>query len=208
MEQALAAGAVLGLAAGLSPGPLLALVLAQTLRHGFIEGAKTAAAPLVTDIPIILLSLVVVGEAARLFLLLPVIGSIGGVYVLYLGWSTLRGQAPEVDEGAPPAPRSLIRGTLVNALSPHPWLFWLTVGGPTMVRARGSGLAAPIAFTTLFLALLVGSKVVLAALVARFRTALSGRAYPWTLRVLGLLLGLFGLGLLWESGQAFRDALR
>jgi hypothetical protein len=34
MITALASGAFLGLSCGLAPGPLLALVLAQTLRHG------------------------------------------------------------------------------------------------------------------------------------------------------------------------------
>ena len=27
----------------------------------------------------------------------------------------------------------LRRSALVNALSPHPWLFWITVGGPLLV---------------------------------------------------------------------------
>ena len=29
--------------------------------------------------------------------------------------------------------RSLLQGATVNALSPHPWLFWATVGGPRCV---------------------------------------------------------------------------
>jgi threonine/homoserine/homoserine lactone efflux protein len=47
MMTALASGAFLGLACGLAPGPLLALLLAQTLRHGPREGCKVALAPLV-----------------------------------------------------------------------------------------------------------------------------------------------------------------
>ena len=46
-------GVVFGLAAGLMPGPLLALVIQQTLRHGPGEGIKVAAAPLLTDLPIV-----------------------------------------------------------------------------------------------------------------------------------------------------------
>ncbi|MDH3383440.1 MAG: LysE family translocator, partial [Deltaproteobacteria bacterium] len=52
----LGAGIVLGLSAGFSPGPLLAMVLSQTIRHGAREGIKIAAAPLLTDLPIILVS--------------------------------------------------------------------------------------------------------------------------------------------------------
>jgi threonine/homoserine/homoserine lactone efflux protein len=40
MMTALVSGVLLGLCCGLAPGPLLALVLAQTLRHGAREGCK------------------------------------------------------------------------------------------------------------------------------------------------------------------------
>jgi len=58
MITALASGAFLGLSCGLAPGPLLALLLAQTLRHGPREGCKIALTPLVTDAPIIVVALV------------------------------------------------------------------------------------------------------------------------------------------------------
>ena len=46
MIALLTAAAVYGLSAGFSPGPLLALVIAQTIRFGFREGARAAMAPL------------------------------------------------------------------------------------------------------------------------------------------------------------------
>jgi len=52
----LSAGVGLGLYAGFSPGPLLALIIAQTIRHGPKEGVKVAFAPIITDFPIILIS--------------------------------------------------------------------------------------------------------------------------------------------------------
>jgi threonine/homoserine/homoserine lactone efflux protein len=42
----------------LAPGLLLALLLAQTLRHGPREGCKIALSPLATDAPIIVVALV------------------------------------------------------------------------------------------------------------------------------------------------------
>jgi hypothetical protein len=57
MITALASGAFLGLSCGLAPGPLLALLLAQTLRHGPREGCKIALTPLVTTAPIIVVAL-------------------------------------------------------------------------------------------------------------------------------------------------------
>jgi threonine/homoserine/homoserine lactone efflux protein len=36
-------------------------------------------------------------------------------------------------------PKSLTKGILANALSPHPYLFWLSVGAPTMSKAISVG---------------------------------------------------------------------
>jgi threonine/homoserine/homoserine lactone efflux protein len=77
MMTALATGAFLGLSGGLAPGPLLALVLAQTLRHGPREGCKIVLTPLVTDAPIILLALALATTLAELRPLLGVVSIAG-----------------------------------------------------------------------------------------------------------------------------------
>lgn len=66
MLAALASGVLLGFSAGLSPGPMLALVLAQTLNHGPREGCKVALTPLVTDPPIILAAVALASRLADL----------------------------------------------------------------------------------------------------------------------------------------------
>ncbi|WP_243684857.1 hypothetical protein [Methanosarcina barkeri] len=50
----LALGSFLGLAAGTSPGPLLAVTISETLQYGKWEGIKVAVSPLITDLPIVL----------------------------------------------------------------------------------------------------------------------------------------------------------
>src|SRR3990172_7981547 len=90
MLSFLSAGIVLGLSAGFSPGPLLALVISQTLQHGIKEGVKVAVAPLLTDFPIMLLSLLVM---TRLVNFRPVLGGIsliGGLFVLKLAYESIR----------------------------------------------------------------------------------------------------------------------
>ena len=66
MKTVLASGVLLGFSAGLSPGPMLALTLAQMLRHGSREGCKIALTPLVTDPPIIPVTLVLALKLAEL----------------------------------------------------------------------------------------------------------------------------------------------
>ena len=85
---ALLAGATLGVPSGLAPGPLLTLVIAQTLRHGAREGAVIAAAPLLTDLPVILAGLFLLGALQDATWLFGAISLVGGGYVLLLAWET------------------------------------------------------------------------------------------------------------------------
>ena len=90
---------------------------------------------------------------------------------------------------------------LVNALSPHPYLFWLFVGAPIMTKAMNLNAVAPLAFIAGFYTLLVGSKVLLAVLVGKSKSFLTGNIYIYTMRFLGLVLCILGFFL-------FQDGLR
>jgi len=87
----------------------------------------------------------------------------------------------------------------VNVLSPHPWVFWLTAGGPLLVAAWRRGPAVGIAFVAGFYALLVGSKVVIAFLVARAGRRLGETARRRLVWTGGALLVVGGALLLWQA---------
>ena len=198
MIMAFASGVLLGLSCGLTPGPLLALLLAQTLRYGAREGCKVALTPLATDAPIILVALVLAAKLAELRPLLGVVSIAGGAFVLYLAWDSfvparLDAEAPEEP------PRSWLKGILTNLLSPHPWLFWLTVGAAILAKAIAQNWLVAAALLFGFYLLLVGSKVLIALLAARSRGFLAGRPYRAVMRVLAVLLALFAL-LLFREG--------
>jgi threonine/homoserine/homoserine lactone efflux protein len=113
MMTALASGVLLGLSCGPAPGPLLALVLAQTLRHGAREGCKIALTPLVTDAPIILVALALASKLAELRSLLGIVSIAGGAFVLYLAWDSFR--PARLDAEAPAErPRSRLKGILTT----------------------------------------------------------------------------------------------
>jgi threonine/homoserine/homoserine lactone efflux protein len=197
--ELLATGALLGLAAGFAPGPLMALVLAQALRYGTREGMKVAAAPLITDLPIVVLATALVAFAAGVAdWILGAIALAGAAFVAWLGLESIR--TTGIEAGRPDdAPRSWTRGAVVNALSPHPYLFWVTVGAPVLVRAAGEGPLAAAAFLAAFYACLVGAKVALAAIAGASGGRLRGGAYRAVMVVLGGLLLLFAARLAWEG---------
>lgn len=184
----LLSGLSLGLAAGLSPGPMFALVVSQTLRHGLREGVRVSFAPLLSDLPIVLLSLYAVSRLASFSSALAWLGILGALFVAWLGFDSLRAARLHPGAAAPPPapPRSLSKAVAVNLLNPHVYLFWTAVGAPLLLKgARQTAAAAP-AFLAAFYASLIGSKILLALLISRSRRILDGPA----LRLVHLLLAL------------------
>lgn len=186
------AAIILGLSSGIAPGPLLALVIAQTIRYGTREGIKVAIAPLITDAPIIAISVFIVSRFAGAGSVLGVISIAGGLFVLYLAWETSRAHHPSADI-ANARVESLGRGIAVNALSPHPYIFWITVGSPIIIRSYRENPAWAILFVVSFLICLTGAKVLVAYLVGRSKKILTGKAYRLIMGSLGLALFVFAI---------------
>jgi threonine/homoserine/homoserine lactone efflux protein len=187
----LTAGSILGLSAGFAPGPLLALVVSETLQHDIKAGVKVALAPMLTDLPIILLTLFVLARLVRFHVVLGVVSVIGACFIFYLGMKNITTRGGDIAENRG-SRRSLQKGILVNALSPHPYLFWFTVGGPTTIKAMELNMAAAASFVLSFYILLVGSKIVLAMLVGKSRSFLQGNTYINIMRLLGIILLILG----------------
>jgi threonine/homoserine/homoserine lactone efflux protein len=197
MLSYLAQGTLFGLAAGFAPGPLLALVVSETLRYGTGAGVRAALAPLASDLPIVVVTLFLLSRFSHLEAVLGGLTIAGAFFVFYLGWENLRCPGDDSADRHGHAPSSSFRkGVAVNALSPHPYLFWFSVGGPITMRAYGGGFLDAAAFVVPFYFFLVGTKVALAVAVGRSRNFLRGRAYITVMRGLGLLLCLLALLLL------------
>jgi threonine/homoserine/homoserine lactone efflux protein len=189
-----------GFTAGISPGPLLTLVITATLERGFGAGLRVALAPFLTDLPIIVLTLLFLQTLPPIFLAL--ISAGGGLFVLYLGVETIRHAATArlaVTSVPGVMTQDLWRGTLVNLFSPHPWLFWLGVGGPLVSDLVRASWTQGALFLLGFYGLLVGSKIAIAAGIAGGRRYLSEGWYRRILLFSGGLLGLLGIGLLVDA---------
>ena len=198
--DALALGLSIGLAAGVSPGPLLALVLTETLRSGWRTGAAAACAPLLSDAIVVTGVLLVLQHLPKGAL--GVVGVCGGVFVVWSGVTTCReARTAEVRMGsAPPGAllQALRRAAVVNLLSPHPWISWATALGPLTVSAWRDAPAHGVALVAGFYVTLIGAKVGVAVLVGRSHGRLSTVGYRRALTGAGLLLVAAGIGLVVE----------
>jgi threonine/homoserine/homoserine lactone efflux protein len=198
MIHFLSIGVILGLSAGFMPGPLLTLVISETLQHNTKAGVKVALAPVITDFPIVVLTLFVLAKLANFHGILGGLSLIGGFVILLMGYKSIRIKGVELNFQNT-KPKSLAKGVLVNILSPHPYLFWFGVGGPIMTKAMNQTIIAPLVFILSFYFCLVGSKVLLAILTGKSKSFLSGNIYIFIMRFLGLVLCVLALILFYDG---------
>lgn len=183
-------GAILGFTAGISPGPLLTLVITETITHGKTEGIKIAIAPLITDLPVILLTFLLFSKFSHLNLLMSLISFLGGIFLIYLAYECFQTKGLEIDIQKS-KPGSLIKGVAANILNPHPYLFWITVGTPIALKAYQINPGIAILYFVSFYSMLIGSKIAISLIVERSKTFLTNKIYIWTMRVLGFTLIIF-----------------
>jgi len=128
---------VLGVFAGMAPGPYTTMVAATGFERGFRAAVPLAAAPLFTDLlPLLLTSAILTQLSAEA---LSVLGFVGGVAVVGIGamllWRYGPGHAPPQEvHGAAPTVR-LWHVVVSTSISPAPWLFWLSIASPLFLRS-------------------------------------------------------------------------
>lgn len=201
-------GLALGLNAGLSPGPLTTLIITESLRGGWPAGFRVALAPLLSDSFTIGITLLLIAPLPAWGL--SAITVLGGAFMVWLGWVTIRssGQAASATAAATPAIGTeglLLKGFVTNLLNPQPYIFWITMGTPMLKQSfTGLGWTGPAAFAVPFFTLLVGCKLIIAYAVGRGRHLLQGRAYRLILQIAGLALALLGAWRFWDGIRALR----
>jgi threonine/homoserine/homoserine lactone efflux protein len=168
----------------------MTFMIGQTLRFGAREGIKVACAPLITDGFIMVAATLTLVAASSLSGLLGGISLLGALCLGWLAWDTASAVWVTPEDEAQPG-GSMLKAALINALNPHPYLFWFTVGARLLTEAWERGGWVLACFLLAFYVSFVGTKIVLALLIGRLGPNLGGRGYRWTMRVIAaLLLGL------------------
>ena len=185
----LISGIVFGLSSGLIPGPLLTLVITETLKHGIREGIKISIVPLLSDLPIVLVTILILTRLSDIRPALGIISILGTIFLFYLAIESLSFRGSEIDAEA--KPQSVKKGVITNLLNPNPYIFWLSIGAPTVVKSMDIGLLSASLFIFFFYFSLVGSKIIVAFVTGRSRHFLKSGNFIYTIRALGLVLLIF-----------------
>jgi len=199
----LISGIIFGLTLGMSPGPLLTLVISETLKHDKKEGIKIAIAPILTDLPIVLITLLILSKLTNFDPILGSISILGAIFIGYLAYENISIKKIELDVSEAKL-QSLKKGVIANFLNPHPYVFWFIIGAPTVLRAWDVSLFSAILFILGFYIFLVGSKISIAVIVEKSRSFLKSNIYVYTIRLLGIVLLIFSLMFLIDGLKFFK----
>jgi len=190
-------GLGLGLAAAAQPGPFQAYLISQSLRLGWRKALPAALAPLLSDGPIITLTLLILSRIPPL--LQQGLHFAGGFFILFLaarmGQSLRKGAADEGTHSGTQV-QSVWNAALMNLLNPNPYIYWSLVTGPILIAAWRSsslyGLGFLVAFYT---SMLTG----LAAVIVFFGVSrnLGPKVNQVLLIISTVVLGCFGILQLW-----------
>src|SRR3989338_45440 len=161
-------GAVLGITWGFTPGPLFTLVISETLKYGPKEGIKIGIAPLLTDVPVIILSFFIVFALSDIDFILGIISILGAIVMVYYGYETILIKNIKI-ELKNVRPQSIKKGVITNYLNPHMYVSHFAVSGPILVKALKVSVLSPILFVVGFMSILVLSKISLVLIAHKSR---------------------------------------
>ena len=124
-----------GFAAASQVGPFQLFLISQALTRGWKRTLPGAFAPLLSDGPIVLLSVLVLSQlpawAQRAMYIL------GGLFVLYLAYGAFKSWRNFDETVVHPelsGQQTIFTAALTNLLSPGAYLFWMFITGPILVR--------------------------------------------------------------------------
>jgi threonine/homoserine/homoserine lactone efflux protein len=135
MIQYLIIGITYAFSAVVQPGPFQAFLLSQTLSKGWRRTLPAAFGPLISDLPVILIVLLLLTSVPPHFI--SILQIAGGVFLLYLSfkayytWKNFNSLKPHDLHSNQ---QTLLSAVIVNLLNPNPYLGWSLVLGPILLK--------------------------------------------------------------------------
>jgi threonine/homoserine/homoserine lactone efflux protein len=201
MFQYLLFGITYSFACVVQPGPFQAYLFSQSIKNGWRKTAPLAFAPMLSDIPVILLVLLVLIHVPDE--LLKGLQVFGGTFLLYLAYGAYQNwrdfQEQTTQHGS--SQRGLFSAALVNLLNPNPYLGWSLVMGPWLLKGWAISPLNGIVLILGFYGSMVFYSILMIALFAS-AAKMGPRISRISIGISSLALGIFGIYQLWSGLSA------
>ena len=197
MEEFISKILLLSFIAAVTPGPLMALLISETLKHGKTSGLKIAITPFFADLPIMLIGIFVLSKLENINDVLGIISLFGACYLLYLAYGCITTKNVHLQTKA--NPKSFTKGIIANFLNPNPYIFYFSILAPIIIRAmKINPLYAPLS-VVVFLGLFVLIMIIIVLFVHTAKAFFNSQHYVYVIRALGLILAYFALSFFYDG---------
>jgi threonine/homoserine/homoserine lactone efflux protein len=132
------------------PGPFQAFLFSQSIRNGWRKTIPLVFAPLISDLPIIILVLFVLTNVSHI--ILGILQCFGGIFLLFLAFKAYKTlyTLSKSDKQSISQYGNLFKAVIVNLFNPNPYLGWSLVMGPMLINGWSlspkNGIALLIGF--------------------------------------------------------------
>jgi threonine/homoserine/homoserine lactone efflux protein len=199
MLQYLIIGITYAFTAVVQPGPFQAFLLSQTISKGWRHTLPAAFGPLISDLPVILLALLLLTTVPSRFI--STLQIAGGLFLLYLAFNAYKTWR-DFDSPKPPTPHSnqqtLLSAVIVNLLNPNPYLGWSLVLGPLLLKGWHQNPANGIVLLASFYVTLTAGMII-TILVFAAAGRLGSRLNRLLIGISVIALSCFGFYELWSG---------
>lgn len=144
---------IVGFSGAMMPGPLLAVGIAETPRHGWRTGPIISVGHAIAEIGVVLLLMMGVAAFATDAMATRIIGIVGGAALvlmsLVMAWDILKNRVSyEAGAAAKKSSQKLLAGKGITATLSNPFWFvwWGTVGLVLLVDSQRLGIKGPVVF--------------------------------------------------------------
>lgn len=145
-------GLTLGFASAVQPGPLSLYLISKAIRTGWKKTFPAVFVPIITDGPVAVLCLLILGSLPPEFI--TYVRIIGGFFILWLAWGAFRSwkkdqQETDFTETAS-SRRTLLDAIVINILNPNAYIGWSLVIGPLFLDAWRNSPATGVSLLACF----------------------------------------------------------
>jgi threonine/homoserine/homoserine lactone efflux protein len=199
MLRYLIIGITYAFAAAAQPGSFQTYIISQSLSRGWRRTLPAAFAPLISDVPTVLIVLLVLTRLPGW--LLQVLQLVGGVFLLYLAanayksWRDFENKGPAPEQSSQ---QTVLKAVTVNLLNPNPYLAWSLVLGPLLLKGWQAAPINGIALLVGFYSVMIICQGGIIILFGAART-LGPKVNRMMLGISAIALGCFGIYELWTG---------
>jgi threonine/homoserine/homoserine lactone efflux protein len=136
----LIAGIAIGLSLAVPPGPMNALIAAESVKRSYLNGIKLGMGAMTADAIFLFITLIGVSVLFTGDLVKMIVSAAGGIILAYMAIGILKSFNKPLDESGKEVSKPYLTGLVVGISNPSQILWWITAGAALITNFNAEGI--------------------------------------------------------------------